>query len=97
MMRRIFIATCVSLAMSVPALAQEAPDRPRTTVQTDIQAAAKPLVRSVEDGRDCVGRDPCATPNSAERTRMALALMFLGIKSNCGQQNCGLRVATIRQ
>lgn len=86
--------------MSVPALAQEAPDRPRTTVQTDIQVAAKPLVRSVQDGRDCVGRDPCATPNSpnsAERTRMALALMFLGIKSNCGQQNCGLRVATIRQ
>ena len=97
MMRRILIATCVSLAMSVPALAQEAPDRPQTTVQTDIQAAAKPLVRSVQDGRDCIGRDPCATPNSAERTRMALALMFLGIKSNCGQQNCGLRVATIRQ
>ena len=83
--------------MSVPALAQEAPDRPQTTVQTDIQVAAKPLVRSVQDGRDCVGQDPCATPNSAERTRMALALMFLGIKSNCGQQNCGLRVATIRQ
>ena len=97
MMRRILIATCVSLAMSVPALAQEAPDRPQTTVQTDIQVAAKPLVRSVQDGRDCIGRDPCATPNSAERTRMALALMFLGIKSNCGQQNCGLRVATIRQ
>ena len=83
--------------MSVPALAQEGPDRPQTTVQTDIQVAAKPLVRSVEDGRDCIGRDPCATPNSAERTRMALALMFLGIKSNCGQQNCGLRVATVRQ
>ena len=96
-MRRILIATCVSLAVSVPALAQEAPDRPQADVRADIQVAAKPLVRSVEDGRACIGREPCATPNSAERTRMALALMFLGIKSNCGQQNCGLRVATIRQ
>lgn len=84
-------AICVVGAMTSGAIAEESKESKLILEQPASHAgAANPQKTSCSDTRRCA-----PSPENA-RARAAMALLYLGINSNCGQRPCAIRLAAGR-
>lgn len=91
-MIRIYLAViCVVGAVSGTASAEDYEQEKLTTSRiAPIPGSAELQVASCND------MEPCASTSENARARAAMALLFLGIKNNCGQRPCAIRLAANR-
>lgn len=91
MLKRYLAAICVVGAISGTASAEEPKKEKFTTSQ--VASGADGAVAKVAS---CDTAEPCASSGKNSRARAAMALLFLGIKNNCGQRPCAIRLAASR-
>ena len=99
MIRNYLVAICMVGAIGGTATAEELD----AEISTSAQSAPIPG-KAVAQAASCLPTEPCslspadAKARSAEdaKARVAMALLFMGIKNNCGQRPCALRLVTSR-
>ncbi len=91
MIKTYLAAICVVGAISGTASAEDIKTEELTINQTGSSPeGARAHVASCND------QEPCAPAPENARARAAMALLFLGIKNNCGQRPCAIRLAASR-
>lgn len=88
MLRPIAIASLMIAAAAVPlssALAQNRTNQAETPPQ--IKVIGKPTP-------ECGEGQPCTDEAETKRIRAALALMYLGIRRDCGAGSCAIKLTT---
>lgn len=99
MIRNYLVAICMVGAIGGTATAEE------LDAERSASAQRAPILgKAVAQEASCLQAKPCSlSPAGAKRrspedakARVAMALLFMGIKNNCGQRPCALRLATSR-
>lgn len=91
MIKKYLAVICVVGAMSGAASAEDLSEQ---KLVSDQQApnAGEATARAAS----CLESRPCETSQKDAKARTAMALLFMGIKNNCGQRPCAIRLAASR-
>ncbi len=98
-MKRLLLTSGIFLALcqTVGAADEKQSDPPAVKNTASFRGIEMKALNANKGVTDCLAEEPCRDAKTVQRTKMALALLYLGIRNNCGQQTCKLHVTTVKQ